>query len=454
MEKVSIRVPYNGWLPRPHQQPLWEFMQAGGKRALAIWHRRAGKDEVCLHHTMRAASLRVGNYWHCLPEYNQARKAIWTAINAHTGKRRIDEIFPQELRANTNDTEMFIRFKNGSTWQCIGSDTYDSTVGASVAGIVFSEYALANPSAWAYYRPMLEENNGWATFISTPRGRNHCFALFQYAAQSPEWFCELLTARDTGALTDEALAETLREYRALYGPDVGNAQYEQEYFCSFTAAVLGAYFAAEMDQVRREDRIMEIEADDRPVNRAWDLGVKDDTSIWWWQQQGGQILILDHYAASGVGVEHYAEIIESKAKQHGWRDGTDWVPHDAKVKEWGSGKTRVETMKVLGLNPLLVPMATFQDGINAVRRTLPLCVFHPRCEETGIAALEQYRREWDDEKKAFRQSDVHDWTAHPAAAFRYLSLAWRVAERREVAMPKQEGWQIPPPEEDRGGIRI
>lgn len=454
MEKVSIRVPYNGWLPRPHQQPLWEFMQAGGKRALAIWHRRAGKDEVCLHHTMRAASLRVGNYWHCLPEYNQARKAIWTAINAHTGKRRIDEIFPQELRANTNDTEMFIRFKNGSTWQCIGSDTYDSTVGASVAGIVFSEYALANPSAWAYYRPMLEENNGWATFISTPRGRNHCFALFQYAAQSPEWFCELLTARDTGALTDEALAETLREYRALYGVDVGNAQYEQEYFCSFTAAVLGAYFAAEMDQVRREDRIMEIEADDRPVNRAWDLGVKDDTSIWWWQQQGGQILILDHYAASGVGVEHYAEIIESKAKQHGWKHGVDYVPHDAKIKEWGSGKTRVETMKVLGLNPLLVPMATFQDGINAVRRTLPLCVFHPRCEETGIAALEQYRREWDDEKKAFRQSDVHDWTAHPAAAFRYLSLAWRVAERREVAMPKQEGWQIPPPAEDRGGIRI
>jgi phage terminase large subunit len=454
MEKVSVRVPYNGWLPRPHQQPLWEFMQAGGKRAMAVWHRRAGKDEVCLHHTMRAASLRVGNYWHCLPEYNQARKAIWTAINAHTGKRRIDEIFPQELRANTNDTEMFIRFKNGSTWQCIGSDTYDSTVGASVAGIVFSEYALANPSAWAYYRPMLEENNGWATFISTPRGRNHCFALFQYAAQSPEWFCELLTARDTGALTDEALAETLREYRALYGPDVGNAQYEQEYFCSFTAAVLGAYFAAEMDQVRREDRIMEIEADDRPVNRAWDLGVKDDTSIWWWQQQGGQILILDHYAASGVGVEHYAEIIESKAKQYGWRDGTDWVPHDAKVKEWGSGKTRVETMKVLGLNPLLVPMATFQDGINAVRRTLPLCVFHPRCEETGIAALEQYRREWDDEKKAFRQSDVHDWTAHPAAAFRYLSLAWRLAERRETVAPKQEGWHIPPPAEERGGIRL
>lgn len=454
MERIKIPIPHNGWLPRPHQQKLWEFLQAGGKRALAIWHRRAGKDEVCLHHTMRAASLRTGNYWHCLPEYNQARKAIWTAVNAHTGKRRIDEAFPHTLRANTNDNEMFIRFKNGSTWQCIGSDTYNTTVGASVAGVVFSEYALANPSAWAYYRPMLEENNGWAAFISTPRGRNHAHSLFQYASQSPDWFCELLTAKDTGALTDAALAETLKEYMALYGADVGRAQYDQEYFCSFNAAILGAYFALEMAQVRNEQRIIEVDADDKPVHRAWDLGVKDDTSIWWWQQQGPQIIILDHYAASGVGVEHYAEIIESKAKQYGWRHGTDWVPHDAKVKEWGSGKTRVETMQTLGLKPQLVPFATFQDGINAVRRTLPLCVFHPRTEDTGIAALEQYRREWDDEKKAFRQSDVHDWTAHPAAAFRYLSLAWRVAERREVVMPKPQGWQIPPPAEERGGIRL
>jgi hypothetical protein len=134
--------------------------------------------------------------------------------------------------------------------------------------------------------------------------------------------------------------------------------------------------------------------------------------------------------------------------------GTDYVPHDAKIKEWGTGKTRVETMSALGLKPQLVPFATFQDGINAARRTLPLCVFHPRTEETGISALEQYRREWDDEKKAFRQSDVHDWTAHPAAAFRYLSLAWRQAERRQVAEEPEPGWHIPMPAEDRKGIRL
>ena len=177
-------LPHNGWRPRPHQRRLWRHLREdAGKRAIAIWHRRAGKDEVCLHSTAVAALTRAGNYWHCLPEYLQGRKAIWTAINPHTGRRRIDEAFPPVLRSSTNDNEMFIRFVNGSTWQVVGSDRYDATVGASVAGVVYSEWALANPSAWGYHRPMLEENNGWAVFISTPRGRNHCKDMFEHARQ-------------------------------------------------------------------------------------------------------------------------------------------------------------------------------------------------------------------------------------------------------------------------------
>jgi len=302
---------------------------------------------------------------------------------------------------------------------------------------------------------MVEENQGWAAFITTPRGRNHALAMFRHAEQSPDWFAELLTAEDTGALTQAALAAALKEYTALYGMDVGTAQYKQEYFCDWQAAILGAYFAFEMAQVRSEGRVIAVEADpDRPVHRAWDLGVRDDTSIWWWQVQGAQPIILDHYAASGAGVDHFAGEIEKRRDIHGWKDGTDWVPHDAKVKEFGTGKTRVESMQALGLHPMLVPWATFADGIEAARRTLPLCVFHPRTEETGIAALEQYRREWHDEKKAFRATDVHDWTAHPAASFRYLSLAWRQADRREVVVPKQEGWTIPPPPDDRRGMRL
>lgn len=369
---------------------------------------------------------RPASYWHCLPEFEQARKAIWTAVNPHTGKRRIDEAFPPEIRESKDEQAMFLRMKNGATWQLIGSDRYNNLVGAGVAGVTFSEFALANPSAWGYIRPMIEENNGWAAFISTPRGRNHFKSLLDMAMNHPNWFAEVLSVHDTGALSPEQIEESLNEYIALYGEDVGRAQFEQEYEVSFNAAILGAFYAREMAVVRREGRIAEIEADpERPVHRAWDIGVRDDTSIWWFQVVGTQVYVLDCYTASGVGLDHFASVIEQKRKEHGWKDGTDFVPHDARVKEWGTGRTRVETMQGYGLNPQVVPMASKLDGINAVRKTLPRCVFHTRTEEVGIAALEQYRREWDDEKKAFKASEVHDWTSHLADAFRYLALAWR-----------------------------
>jgi hypothetical protein len=181
-----------------------------------------------------------------------------------------------------------------------------------------------------------------------------------------------------------------------------------------------------MADVRKENRVTEIEPlPGVPVHRAWDLGMADDTSIWWFQTVGAQLYVLDHLATSGVSLEWWADEIRRRHAEHGWAHGIDYVPHDAKVRELGTGRTRVETMTALGLRPQLVPMATLNDGINAVRRTLPLAVFHPRCEKGGIDALEQWRREWDHEKHAFRASEVHDWTSHPAASFRYLSLSWK-----------------------------
>ena len=445
---MKVELPHNNWEPRSHQANLWEYLQAGGKRAVAIWHRRAGKDEVCLHHIAVAAMKRPANYWLCYPQFTQARKAIWDAVNPHTGKRRIDEAYPQEIRSGTREHDMQLTFVNGSTFQVIGSDSVvaGSGIGSSTAGIVFSEWALANPSAWGYYRPILEENQGWAAFVSTPRGRNHCYDLYRYAAARPDWFCERLTVDDTAALTSEALAEALAEYTSIYGRDAGQAMFDQELYCSFNAAILGAFFAREMAEVRSEDRIIPIEPDiSQPVHRAWDLGVRDDTSIIWFQAQGSQLLILDHLASSGVGVEWFSDEIFKRHYERGWQHGIDFVPHDAKIKEWGSGRTRVETMSALGLHPQLVPQAGFEDGINAARRTIPLCLFDPRTEDSLVAALEQYRREWDEEKRAFRANDVHDWTAHPAAAFRYLALSWKPAPRRKPHVELPSGWIIPPP---------
>jgi len=447
---LRIRLP-NQWQPRPYQRPLWDYLEKGGKRALGIWHRRAGKDDVLLHRTAVAAFERPATYWTALPEYAQARKALWAAVNPHTGKRRIDEAFPHELRETTNEQEMFIRLVNGSTWQLVGSDRYNSLVGAGVAGVTFSEFALANPSAWAYIRPMLEENDGWAAFITTPRGRNHAHALMEMAKGNPKWFAEVLSIHNTGALSPSQIEESLEEYIALYGEDIGRAQFEQEYECSFNAAILGAFYAREMVNVRKEGRIADIEAlPDRPVHRAWDIGVRDDTSIWWFQIVGTQVYILDCYTANGVGVDHYASVIEERRKLHGWTNGTDFVPHDARVKEWGTGRTRVETMQGLGLSPQVVPQASKLDGINAVRKTLPRCVFHHRTETAGISALEQYRREWDDEKKAFKENEIHDWASHLADAFRYMAMGWRELPKPKAEQPKpiyhvEDGYALAPP---------
>ena len=455
---ATVNLPHLGWQPRPHQRKLWRYLMNGGKRAVAIWHRRAGKDEIALHAMAMAMFERPANYVYMFPRFTDARKGIWDAVNPHTGRRRIDEAFPQELRSNTRDDIMQIRWHNGSTFSVAGSDavTAGGGIGSSFAGVVFSEWALANPSAWGYYRPILEENKGWATWISTPRGRNHLLQLFSHAQRTDGWFAELLTAEDTGAVSHEALAETLRELTSLYGEDMGNALYQSEMMCSFNAAIMGSFYASEMAAVRAEGRILECDAiGDRVVSTAWDLGVGDDTSIFWFQSQGAQLIILDHYKSNGVGLEHYLDQIELREKKYDWKRGSAYVPHDAKVKEWGSGRTRVETMSALGLRPILVPLATLDDGINAVRRTLPLCVFHPRCEDGGISALEQYRREWDDERKCFTQKPLHDWSSNPADAFRYLAQAWRPAPRLVPKSPIVRGWQIPPPDENRrGGIRL
>lgn len=399
------------------------------------------------------AIKKPASYAYFFPEAAHARRSMWQAVNSHTGKRRIFETFPREILASDpNETEMRLNLVNGSTIIFAGSDNYDRMVGASIAGIVSSEHALSHPSAYAFFSPMLRENGGWFWAISTPRGRNHFHKLMQFAKTRDSWFSETLSIADTGALSPEQIEEAFSEYVDLYGEEEGLALFNQEYHVDFNAAILGAFYAREMAAVRAEGRIdPELTAiKGQPVHRAWDLGVKDDTSVWFFQVVGGQVWILDCYVSSGAGVDHYAEQIAKRREEHGWADGIDYVPHDARVKEWGSGRTRVETMQQLGLNPQVVPMATVADGINAVRKTLPRCVFHSRCEKgdtSGIAALEQYRRDYDEEKKVFKAGPRHDWASHSSDAFRYLSLSWRSAPKRDTAAPE------PPAPTTTGDIR-
>lgn len=419
----KIELPHE-WAPRPYQDNLWRYMHGGGKRAIAIWPRRHGKDDVALHYTACAAHERVGVYWHLLPQQNQARKAIWNAVNPHTGRRRIDDAFPHELRENTREDEMFIRFKTGSTWQVIGSDNYDALVGTPPIGVVFSEWALSNPQAWSLIRPILLENGGWAMFITTPRGRNHAYRMFQMAEQSDEWFCEHLTSEGTGVFTPQALVGERNELLAERGEADGDAIFEQEYMCSWSAALPGAYYARIIDQLEKSGALTRVPHNpSRPVHTAWDLGAHDTTAIWFVQKlPGGGWAVIDYIANTSVGHDWYAKEILAKPYIY----GEHLLPHDADNQNLAlvNAGSIAESLRGMGLKGVRVVPRTqsVANDINEVRKVLPMCVFDAEKCAHGIDALRSYRRVWDENLKSYRDRPLHDWASHPADAFRTFAV--------------------------------
>lgn len=444
MPRLKIRLPHNGWQPRRAQVPIWNYLQNGGTRGVAICHRRFGKDEIALHSAACMAHKRVADYWHCLPQYSQARKAIWTAVNPHSGRRRIDEAFPHHLRASTNEQEMYIRFKNGSGWRVVGSDNPDSLVGTAPAGIVFSEWALANPAAWAYLAPILNENGGWAFFITTPRGRNHAHSMFKMAQESQrdngKWAAWQIGVRESGFPLAQ-VEEQRKEYHKLFGLEAGDSLIEQEYFVSFDAAILGSYWGKSLERLRKQGRITRVPIEPGvAIHRAWDLGIGDSTAIWFFQIIAGEIRIIGFYQSHGVGLEHYRDVIRN---EWGITGGVDYVPHDARAHELGTGKTRVETLVELGLNPEVVALHNVEDGINAARRILPRCWFDELYCEEGLECLVHYRAEWDQDLRTFTDKPVHDFSSHAADAFRYLAMAYEAA--CGIAAPKRKSGNVAPP---------
>lgn len=420
----------NNWQPRPYQRKLWGYLRNGGKRAVAAWHRRAGKDDVCLHHTAIAAHQRVGNYWHMLPEYAQARKAIWDAVNPHTGKKRIDEAFPKELRKYTREQEMSIGFHNGSTWQVVGCDNYDSLMGSTPAGIVLSEFALANPSAWGYFSPILMENDGWALFISTPRGKNHFYNTLKSAEKNPKWFAQTLTNDETGVFTQEQLDEELQRLQDINGDSYGKSLWLQEYFVSFDAAIPGSIFGEWLDKAQKDGRISQIGWEKNLfVDTAWDLGRTDATAIWFYQIQQGEIRVIDYHESNLKDMDFYAEFLKKKDYKYGMH----WLPHDARARTLASGGESIyqQLYRHRVGDIAIAKRIDLQDQIQSARKTLPRCWFDEVACEKGLEALRNYHYEWDEEKRKFSDRPEHDWSSHGSSAFMTLSRSW-VAPKEKV----------------------
>ena len=432
---AEIQLPYH-WTPRPYQRASWDFLSDGGKRCVKNWHRRSGKDEEDLHHTSCAMHERIGNYWYMLPEYAQCRKAMWDAINPHTGRKRMEEAFPLALRkriGGTNDQEMKITAANGSTFQLLGSDNFQSLVGSPPIGLVFSEYARTNPNAWAYLMPIVEENDGWVSFNSTPYGDNHFKTLCDFAQSEPGWFYECLTADQTGVYSQSQLQAILRQLQSQYGEDYGRSLWLQEYYASFDAAVPGSIWGDCLDRAQLDGRILEFPVNTlAKVNTAFDLGRTDDTSIWFYQLLAKQIDVFDHHASHFKDIDFYVKLLLQKRDEHAITYGTHYLPHDARPRTLAAGGKSIlqQFHDAAKAHPelgrfVIGPRLDKQEGIQAARATFPYCRFHASRCRTGLSSLRHWHREWDDDKRKFVDAPVHDWASHDSDAFIELSKSWK-----------------------------
>lgn len=412
---MEITLPYK-YTPREYQIPLFRALDSGFKRGVFIWHRRAGKDKSLVNLVSKKMMERVGAYYYFFPTYTQGKKILWDGMD-RTGFRFIDH-FPKELLdGKPNSQEMKLRYKNGSLFQVVGTDNINSIVGTNPVGCVFSEYSLQDPAAWDFIRPILAENEGWAVFNYTPRGHNHGKQLYDTARKYPDkWFVQLLTVDDTHVINQEILDQEKAEMLARTGND---GLFMQEYYCSFDAPIEGAYYGTQLMQAEKEGRLSNVPYETSiVVDTYWDLGIDDSMTIWFCQTIGKEIRLIDYYENSGEGLAHYAKVLQDKRYVY----GTHFAPHDIEVRELGTGKSRKETAKSLGIDFKIVPNLSIEDGIEAARNILSRCWFDKTKTQRGINALSSYHKEYDEKNKTWRSHPKHDWASHGADGFRYLAV--------------------------------
>lgn len=427
---TSITLPHNGWQPREDQLPFWRaLLDPSLETVVQAAHRRWGKDECCLHYAAVQAHTRVGTIWHALPQYNQCRKAIWEQVNPRTGRRRIFDAFPEPLIENIDEQSMRIRFKNNSTWQLVGSDQTDSLIGASPIAIIFSEAAVADPTSFNLFKPILLENNGKDIYISTPRGRNAFYNIMQAAKSNPDAYASIVSALDTNVFTaDQLRKERLRLIQAS-GDVVGNALFEQEYLCSFEAAILGAVYGPELTSMKVEGRLYPMAYDSRyPVDTSWDLGVRDNTVILFWQKKGDIPHLIDWYTATDLGLDHFAEVLASKPYYYGKHIG----PHDVAERSKATALSYAAHAEKLGIRFERMPNTPLNEQIAAASILLRQARFNGDADRPDVdphkdcmfvyEAISQYRYKYDEKRNILSSTPLHDWTSHYASAMMTYAL--------------------------------
>lgn len=380
--------------------------------ACLVFHRRAGKTVAAVNDLIRDCltcprpNPRVA---YIAPLYKQAKSVAWDYAKQ----------FCADIQgAKFNESELRIDFPHGGRLQLFGADNYDALRGMYFDAVVLDEPADFPANAWPMViRPTLSDRKGKATFIGTPKGKNDFWEIYEHARKDDAWFCQLLQVSQSNLID----ADELDEARKVMGRD----RYEQEFECSWEAAIQGAYYGGEMKEATSKGRICKVPYEPNlKVVTAWDLGIGDSTAIWFAQFHGSEKRIIDYYETSGAGLDHYVKVLRGRPYIY----GQHILPHDVEVKELTTGKTRLAVLGELGLKDIRIcPKIPVDDGIQAARSFLATCWFDDENCGRGIEALRQYRRDYDEKGRTFRSRPLHDWTSHGADAFRYLAVGYQPA---------------------------
>jgi hypothetical protein len=396
---MKIVIPYK---PRKHQKEVHNKLK---RFNVLVCHRRFGKTVLCINEILKKAmqnTLSRPRYYYLAPTYSMAKRTSWDYLKEYTN------VLPN---VTYHETELRCDLPNGARIQLLGCERPDSLRGLYIDGVVLDEVAQMPPRLWTeIIRPALSDREGWMIAIGTPQGHNAFFDLYDYANHQEGWYAETFKSSETGIISDLELNEA----KHLMPDEV----YEAEFECSFDSAALGSIYAKGLTKAEEEKRITKVPYETGiKVNTYWDLGMADKTAIWFVQQKGSAFHIIDYYEDSGESLEFYATVLDEKKYIY----DTHYLPHDANVRELGTGVSRVETAQSLGMRTSIVPKLPVEDGINAVRMVLSRCWFDFEKCKYGLDALRQYR--WaTTERGEIKNKPEHSWCSHAADSFRYFAV--------------------------------
>jgi phage terminase large subunit len=399
----EIVIPYS---PRKIQNFLHQKCQKHRFNVIIV-HRRGGKTVFAINHLIKSALINkrpYPRYAFISPYRLQGKSTAWDYL------KQFSAAIPG---VKFNESELRVDFDiNNSRIQIIGAENSNAIRGQYFDGIIVDETQNIAPDLFdTILRPCLSDRNGFAIFIGTPKGRNYFYQLHQLAKQTEDWFTCVFKASETDIIDKKELQAA----RAIMSEEA----YAQEMECSFQAGISGSYYGSIMENLEKNGRFKNFEIDDSAETETWwDLGMNDSTIITFVQRSKNEIKVIDCYENSGEGLEHYLNIIDSKPYTY----SKHIAPHDIRVRELGTNKSRWESAKELGLEFDIAPKLSVEDGIEQVRQLLPKCWFHRQNCNKLIEALKSYCKRWDEKNNCFRNRPLHNWASHFADSFRYGSI--------------------------------